>query len=321
VSKEIDESKKNDLENDLINKEEESKSKFVVLGSKLRKLREAQNISLAEVADHTKIQEHFIAAIEEGKLEILPKGPYLRGFLRQYCSYLSADDLWDTYDNLTGEQTVQFISLKKRQGQVEYSSKPKIFKQRPLPIIYTVIFLSFLAAAFVTWQLRPAAPISAKIPTEGGNVFSVVSQDAELDNLSTDIVVPLTEVSVDLGWMDGNPEEKPAEQPVSAILSSDVALASTNDSTAKNELRIVPSALVWIRVSHADKILFQGLIKQGEDKTFTVTEDAPLRLKSGKPKETGLVWQGKTIDSMGDFRVPVVRYYWIDGTVTETETK
>ena len=316
MSKEIDESKKNDLENDLINKEEESKSKFVVLGSKLRKLREAQNISLAEVADHTKIQEHFIAAIEEGKLEILPKGPYLRGFLRQYCSYLSADDLWDTYDNLTGEQTVQFISLKKRQGQVEYSSKPKIFKQRPLPIIYTVIFLSFLAAAFVTWQLRPAAPISAKIPTEGGNVFSVVSQDAELDNLSTDIVVPLTEVSVDLEWMDGKPDEQD-----SAILSADIALTPTNVAVAKNELKIVPSALVWIRVSRADKILFQGLIKQGEDKTFTVTEDAPLRLKSGKPKETGLVWQGKTIDSMGDFRVPVVRYYWIDGTVTETETK
>lgn len=302
MSKEIDESKKNDLENDLINKEEESKSKFVVLGSKLRKLREAQNISLAEVADHTKIQEHFIAAIEEGKLEILPKGPYLRGFLRQYCSYLSADDLWDTYDNLTGEQTVQFISLKKRQGQVEYSSKPKIFKQRPLPIIYTVIFLSFLAAAFVTWQLRPAAPISAKIPTEGGNVFAVVSQDKdiELDSLSTDITVPSNEVSVDLEWMDGKPDEQD-----SAILSADIALTPTNVAVAKNELKIVPSALVWIRVSRADKILFQGLIKQGEDKTFTVTEDAPLRLKSGKPKETGLVWQGKNIDSMGDFIVPV----------------
>ncbi|MGI6442786.1 MAG: helix-turn-helix domain-containing protein [Synergistaceae bacterium] len=318
MSKEIDESKKNDLENDLINKEEESKSKFVVLGSKLRKLREAQNISLAEVADHTKIQEHFIAAIEEGKLEILPKGPYLRGFLRQYCSYLSADDLWDTYDNLTGEQTVQFISLKKRQGQVEYSSKPKIFKQRPLPIIYTVIFLSFLAAAFVTWQLRPAAPISAKIPTEGGNVFAVVSQDKdiELDSLSTDITVPSNEVSVDLEWMDGKPDEQD-----SAILSADIALTPTNVAVAKNELKIVPSALVWIRVSRADKILFQGLIKQGEDKTFTVTEDAPLRLKSGKPKETGLVWQGKNIDSMGDFIVPVVRYYWIDGAITETETK
>lgn len=314
LSKEAEKSKKNHTQGNSTGHPEDKQSKFVALGKKLRKLREAQSISISAVSDHTKIQKHFIEFIEEGALNNLPKGPYLRGFLRQYCSYLSADDLWKSYDVLTEEQKIQFVSPNKKLGQVEYASKPKVFKPKPLALIYTVIFLSLLAALFVTWQLRPNMPITAKTPIDGGNVFTVMSQD--MSEISADLIIPTNETSVDLGWMDNDVENMTV-----APISPDIEQKSPAISELNNELKIIPSAVVWIRVSRNEKVLFQGLIKPGEEKTFTVEEGIPLRLKSGKPKETGLVWKDKSIDSMGDFRVPVVRYYWPDGEITETDKR
>ena len=63
------------------------------LGRKLRELREAQKLTLDDAWNATKIQKKHLAAIEEGQLDRLPKGPFCRSFLRQYCEYLNARDL------------------------------------------------------------------------------------------------------------------------------------------------------------------------------------------------------------------------------------
>lgn len=312
MSKKIDEMREETSdEEQMINESEEKNTKFVNLGAKLKKLREAQGISISDVANHTKIQQHFIASIEEGKLDKLPKGPYLRGFLRQYCAYLSADDLWKTYDVLTKEQKVQFRNSLTKEEQVGYTAKPRIFKPTPIALIYIIVILSLLAASFITWQFRSSMSF---IPIGKEETFSVQSEDMQASVISVDESVISSDVAVDLGWMDGKPLS-------STLVSVSADLEPVNQlSVAKvNELKIIPTAVVWIRVSQANEILFQGLIKPGEDKTFTVIEEAPLRLKSGKPGKTSLDWQGKHIESMGDNRVPIVRFYWFDGRITETD--
>lgn len=312
MSKKMDETREDALgEQQMLNESEEKNSKFVSLGAKLKKLREAQGISISDVANHTKIQQHFIASMEKGKLDSLPKGPYLRGFLRQYCAYLSADDLWKTYDVLTKDQKVQFVTSSAKEEQVGYSAKPRIFKPTPVAFIYIIVILSLLAAGLITWQFRSSMSFA---PIGQEKIFSVQSEDIQTSAISADNSVRSGDAAVDLGWMDGNP------------LSSTLATASADSEpnsplslTKEPELKIIPTAIVWIRVSQSNETLFQGLIKPGEEKTFTVTEKAPLGLKSGKPGKTSLVWQGKNIESMGDNKVPIVRFYWFDGRVTETD--
>jgi hypothetical protein len=57
-------------------------------GSFLRKVREARQISIEEVADYTKIKRQYIEAIEEEDFNRLPAAVYVRGFVIQYAKML-----------------------------------------------------------------------------------------------------------------------------------------------------------------------------------------------------------------------------------------
>jgi len=61
------------------------------LGKFLRKERETRNISLEEVSKFTKIKQHHLKAIEEGRPELLPPAPYVKGYLNVYAKYLALD--------------------------------------------------------------------------------------------------------------------------------------------------------------------------------------------------------------------------------------
>lgn len=62
-----------------------------VNGQTIRRLREARKMSLAELAELTKIRKLYLSAIEEQDVENLPSGVYLRGFLTQIARVLRVD--------------------------------------------------------------------------------------------------------------------------------------------------------------------------------------------------------------------------------------
>lgn len=65
-----------------IQQEEEWRGPF------LRKVREARNVSLEELAGYTKISRTYISAIEDENFPKLPAAVYLRGFITQIAKYL-----------------------------------------------------------------------------------------------------------------------------------------------------------------------------------------------------------------------------------------
>lgn len=58
------------------------------IGTQLRQAREAQSLSLDQVAQATHIRLHYLEALEADKFEMLPSTAQLRGFLRAYGDYL-----------------------------------------------------------------------------------------------------------------------------------------------------------------------------------------------------------------------------------------
>ena len=58
------------------------------IGTQLRQAREAQSISLDQVAQATHIRLHYLEALEADQFEMLPSTAQLRGFLRAYGDYL-----------------------------------------------------------------------------------------------------------------------------------------------------------------------------------------------------------------------------------------
>jgi cytoskeleton protein RodZ len=71
----------------------------LTFGEELRKEREIRGISLAEIADTTKISKRFLEAIEKNDFATLPAPVFTRGFVREYARYLglNAEEMVDRY--------------------------------------------------------------------------------------------------------------------------------------------------------------------------------------------------------------------------------
>lgn len=61
-------------------------------GENLRRERELRGVTLAELANATKINPRYLRALEEDQYEILPGGIFGRGFVRSIARYLNLDE-------------------------------------------------------------------------------------------------------------------------------------------------------------------------------------------------------------------------------------
>ena len=61
------------------------------VAEQLRQAREAQGLSINQVAEITKIRTDHIRALEEGNLDVFSAPVYIRGFTRSYATLLKLD--------------------------------------------------------------------------------------------------------------------------------------------------------------------------------------------------------------------------------------
>ena len=64
---------------------------MATVAEQLRQAREAQNLTVHEVADITKIRTDHIRALDEGDYDVFPAPVYIRGFVRTYAGFLHLD--------------------------------------------------------------------------------------------------------------------------------------------------------------------------------------------------------------------------------------
>ena len=343
--------------------EEQRKQALAELGGKLRQLREAQNISYTEVAQEIKIQKHYVQAMEEGRIEDLPRGPFVRSFLRQYCSYLSADDMWPKYDELTQAQAIKVV-IPEAGSQASYVQKsPKVFRPEKHTFLFIVLALLGAFAIYLMIANRAELSSTATNPIEGGT--AVIAEQASKPGAQPEPTEALSEdkkqeapavsqntaekpaeksadsapaekkpevrqeikkdstaetAKVDLGWLDGKeykePEPAVTEQKAPEAVKAEEKQNKTDTSLKKTEIRIIPKAVIWVKVSRGNEIYFQGLVKPGDNRVFDASGDRPLRVRYGNPGKTGIIWNGKKIENVGADKTPMTRFYHADGSVT-----
>ena len=61
------------------------------LGATLKAKRKDLSLSIKEVENATSIRSHYLIAIEEGHVKQFPSPFYMRGFFRQYATFLGLD--------------------------------------------------------------------------------------------------------------------------------------------------------------------------------------------------------------------------------------
>jgi len=61
-------------------------------GAYLKREREARGMSLADVAQRTRVKERWLQLIEESRLDQLPAEVFVRGFVRAYARTIGGDE-------------------------------------------------------------------------------------------------------------------------------------------------------------------------------------------------------------------------------------
>src|SRR6478735_6808823 len=61
------------------------------VGEQLRAAREKQGLSIAQIADRTKLRSDHVRALEAGNFDVFAAPVYVRGFVRSYANLLRLD--------------------------------------------------------------------------------------------------------------------------------------------------------------------------------------------------------------------------------------
>ncbi|MBO1003120.1 helix-turn-helix domain-containing protein [Pseudogracilibacillus auburnensis] len=124
------------------------------IGEILREAREANNLSLDDIQEMTKIQKRYLVAIEQNDFHALPGRFYARAFMKEYAQAvgLDASELLSGFDEESiqteEEESVQYTRLE-RTKRPRTAKSSSIFSLLPSVIVIILVIGIF----FVAWTL------------------------------------------------------------------------------------------------------------------------------------------------------------------------
>lgn len=177
----------------------------MTIGEKLKEAREAQNITLDDLQDSTKIQKRYLVAIEEGNFDLLPGTFYARAFIKEYALAVGLDyralleEHQDEIPQTNGEMTEQYSRIQRSRRRSRTSSDTSaIFSLIPRIIVILLI----LGIIFIAWTL---------IQKSLGENEPITNNDQDSDA----IIRPPKDTTDDIDDETEQDEEAAAEDPES----------------------------------------------------------------------------------------------------------
>jgi cytoskeleton protein RodZ len=123
-------------------------------GTKLKREREKQKVTLDDVSISTKIGTRFLQALENDRFQELPGGIFNKGFVRAYARHLGLDEdqTLSEFALASGEDAPKQVSAG------EAAAKPKIWQEEPserteLPWGYLVVALIVVGFGLAFWGI------------------------------------------------------------------------------------------------------------------------------------------------------------------------
>lgn len=148
----------------------EGEERFVAIGERLRRAREARAMSLDDVANQTRIPMRHLQHIELGEWDALPAPTYAIGFTRNYASAVGLDG-----PAIANELRDEIGGPRRRTAAPEYYEPTDPARVPPKSLVIGVIVaIVLLVGAYVLWRNtlgadRGAAPEPvAEAPVDNG---------------------------------------------------------------------------------------------------------------------------------------------------------
>jgi cytoskeletal protein RodZ len=230
------------------------------LASELKSERERRNISLAHIADETRISLRHLQSLEEGRYSDMPGGIYTRAFIKAYCEILHLDSqkLLQKY-----ESEIPPHPEKPVRSQPFVPPKKSFRKSNSILVWSLLLIISATGLLFSRKWFSSLSPYffhTSDSPLNRENITAIEpvsadQQSSEISNTATPSIAPPVGSTT-----------KPSAANASMETTSPVSEASS----LKIDFDVKEKC--WISVESDDGPVISKLLEPGEAKSFNASQ-------------------------------------------------
>jgi transcriptional regulator with XRE-family HTH domain len=237
------------------------------LGTRLKREREKQNLSLDDVAAATKISARMLRALENDQFDQLPGGIFNKGFVRAYAIQLGLDGKQAVADYLSATgggpapKPTEVVLAELATRAAEVRSREKRPSGQEIPWGRLAILLLLVALGFTIWGSYSRKPLLS--PAASGSPTAKTAAGAQ----STQNSAKPAEFHRDIKLSASVPDRQPAAAPDQAATSEE----------AEFSVLIRAHADSWLRVVADGKEVLHDLLPANSEKTFSAHRELVVR--------------------------------------------
>ncbi|RLV59932.1 helix-turn-helix domain-containing protein [Parashewanella curva] len=288
------------------------------VGSLLKMARRDKGLSIEDIATALNLRIAIIEDIENDEFGNMASSTYVRGYIKNYARYVSADPF------LINECVEKQLATPVSPSMQSFSNKTSMQAANSQWMWITYLIIAILVAMLCWWGIQKSTMFSGLVdlskPSPEEKQELIKKQSTQIEPASTEIHVgssaePKTETvkdkaeKVDLQPQAVDPSsshniqektEKPslltevesaADVPVSAISVED----HSDEPVKLTEINLTLTGDCWINIQDATgKVIVSGLKKSG--RVIIAEGEAPLKAIFGAPESIQLKVDGVTVD-------------------------
>lgn len=274
-------------------------------GKRLREIREANNISLAEVVAELRLESRLVQQIENEEQGALPEAPFVKGYLRNYARMLGVDaaPILEAYGQVCGADAP---------GLTQVSRVRELTSRSVAPRSTTWIIVAVLVVSVLVWwwsQLlsfknsaeEAAAPeVSAPVQEQSAPVAAVDGATGEaVFELALPVQAPQPQPP--------QPQQPGTPAAATAALPAQAAAPVVAAQPVKGTITLKLTQESWIDISDASGArLFMDMAKGGT--TQTVTGQPPFKVMLGNSPAVTLEYNGAPYDHQAYAKKGIARF-------------
>jgi cytoskeleton protein RodZ len=250
------------------------------LGTYLRELRSAKDVSLDEVTRATRVGRAHLEALEAEDLASLPAPVFVKGFIRAYCEFLQAD---------AGEALARYRELIGDRGRSTTAGalEPRAAGIGRGPVFVSVILLIVLGAALFILNSGRSSPSRSVRPPAAGAPATATEPAA----------TPVTAAAP----APARPEPAVTPAPAAPLPPAAMPLpvAAPAAPAARPTQRLVVKALepTWIRIQMDDSRTVEELLPAGATREWSAEKRFVLTV--GNAGGISLELNGRALPPVG----------------------
>jgi cytoskeletal protein RodZ len=275
--------------------------------------------SLEEIERNIHIRQHYLEAIEAGRMDDLPSPVQGRGMLQNYADFLGLDEeqiLLQFADGLQAQ-----LSEKRSARKIPTDTRPRNLRislplRRFFPGDWILgTFLILVVIVFVVWgSIRINSIRSAQLPVE--TVPSIADAlQATPDELVSEAATETPQPEIVETNPAGGPAEIPAEQ-----LPEEATPATPEPTVSDAPVQVYVSVLqrAWMRVNVDGEVEFEGRVIPGA--AYAFSGEFEVTLLTGNGAALQVFFNETDLGVLGVYGEVVFRVFTPDGIQLPTPT-